>query len=93
MVKIINSSQLISNEQPFLTIILHGSTSQKTILNIILAAVRTWNLTWYATDYVNPDQFYKTDNWNAKWLDYKQVTLKGCFCFLWKQQNIVIMLL
>jgi hypothetical protein len=27
------------------TIILHGSTSQKTILNIILAAVRTWNLT------------------------------------------------
>jgi hypothetical protein len=26
------------------TIILHGSTSQKTILNIILAAVRTWNL-------------------------------------------------
>jgi hypothetical protein len=28
-----------------LTIILHGSTSQKTILNIILAAVRTWNLT------------------------------------------------
>jgi hypothetical protein len=25
-------------------IILHGSTSQKTILNIILAAVRTWNL-------------------------------------------------
>jgi hypothetical protein len=29
------------------TIILHGSTSQKTILNIILAAVRTWNLTNY----------------------------------------------
>jgi hypothetical protein len=27
------------------TIILHGSTSQKTILNFILAAVRTWNLT------------------------------------------------
>jgi hypothetical protein len=27
------------------TIILHGSTSQKTNLNIILAAVRTWNLT------------------------------------------------
>jgi hypothetical protein len=27
------------------TIILHGSTSQKTALNIILAAVRTWNLT------------------------------------------------
>jgi hypothetical protein len=27
------------------TIILHGSTSQKTILNLILAAVRTWNLT------------------------------------------------
>jgi hypothetical protein len=26
------------------TIILHGSTSQKTILNFILAAVRTWNL-------------------------------------------------
>jgi hypothetical protein len=26
------------------TIILHGSTSQKTILNIILAAVRTWKL-------------------------------------------------
>jgi hypothetical protein len=26
------------------TIILHGSTSQKTILNIILAAVRSWNL-------------------------------------------------
>jgi hypothetical protein len=29
------------------TIILHGSTSQKTILNFILAAVRTWNLTSY----------------------------------------------
>jgi hypothetical protein len=27
------------------TIILHDSTSQKTILNFILAAVRTWNLT------------------------------------------------
>jgi hypothetical protein len=27
-------------------IIIHGSTSQKTILNIILAAVRTWNLTY-----------------------------------------------
>jgi hypothetical protein len=27
------------------TIILHGSTTQKTALNIILAAVRTWNLT------------------------------------------------
>jgi hypothetical protein len=27
------------------TIILHGSISQKTILNIILAAVRTWNVT------------------------------------------------
>jgi hypothetical protein len=27
------------------TIILHGSTSQKTILIFILAAVRTWNLT------------------------------------------------
>jgi hypothetical protein len=27
------------------TIILHGSTTQKTTLNIILAAVRTWNLT------------------------------------------------
>jgi hypothetical protein len=27
------------------TIILHGSISQKTTLNIILAAVRTWNLT------------------------------------------------
>jgi hypothetical protein len=27
------------------TIILHGSTSQKTNLNFILAAVRTWNLT------------------------------------------------
>jgi hypothetical protein len=26
------------------TIILHGSTSQKTILNFIFAAVRTWNL-------------------------------------------------
>jgi hypothetical protein len=29
------------------TIILHGSTSQKTILNFILASVRTWNLTTY----------------------------------------------
>jgi hypothetical protein len=28
------------------TIILHGSTSQKTIPNFILAAVRTWNLTY-----------------------------------------------
>jgi hypothetical protein len=25
---------------------LHGSTSQKTIMNFILAAVRTWNLTY-----------------------------------------------
>jgi hypothetical protein len=30
-----------------LTIILHGSISQKTILNIILAAVRTWYLTTF----------------------------------------------
>jgi hypothetical protein len=29
------------------TIILHGSITQKTALNIILAAVRTWNLTIY----------------------------------------------
>jgi hypothetical protein len=29
------------------TIILHGSISQKTTLHIILAAVRTWNLTSY----------------------------------------------
>jgi hypothetical protein len=29
------------------TIILHGSTSQKTILNFILAAVRTSNITYY----------------------------------------------
>jgi hypothetical protein len=29
------------------TIILHGSISQKTTLNIILAAVRTWNLTQF----------------------------------------------
>jgi hypothetical protein len=29
------------------TIILHGSTSQKAILNFILAAVRTWNLTYF----------------------------------------------
>jgi hypothetical protein len=30
------------------TIILHGSTSQKTILNFILTAMRTWNLTqWH----------------------------------------------
>jgi hypothetical protein len=28
-----------------MTIILHGSTSQKTNLNFILAAMRTWNLT------------------------------------------------
>jgi hypothetical protein len=28
------------------TIILHGSITQKTALNIILAAVRTWNLTY-----------------------------------------------
>jgi hypothetical protein len=28
------------------TIILHGRISQKTTLNIILAAVRTWNLTF-----------------------------------------------
>jgi hypothetical protein len=27
------------------TIILHGSTTQKTALNIILTTVRTWNLT------------------------------------------------
>jgi hypothetical protein len=35
------------------TIILHGSTSQKTNLNFILAAVRTWNLTW-TKSYPNP---------------------------------------
>jgi len=29
------------------TIILHGSITQKTALNIILAAVRTWNLTYF----------------------------------------------
>jgi hypothetical protein len=36
------------------TIILHGSTYQKTILNFILTAVRTWNLTTEKDDkYVN----------------------------------------
>jgi hypothetical protein len=30
-------------------IILHGSITQNTTLNIILAAVRTWNLTTYYT--------------------------------------------
>jgi hypothetical protein len=30
------------------TIILHGNISQKTILNIIFAAVRTWNLTHFS---------------------------------------------
>jgi hypothetical protein len=34
------------------TIILHCSISQKTILNIIPAAVRTWNLTSYETDHL-----------------------------------------
>jgi hypothetical protein len=32
------------------TIILHGSITQKTTLNIIPAAVRTWNLTWGKVD-------------------------------------------
>jgi hypothetical protein len=41
----VQSVKLIRNLKPRSTIILHGSTSQKTILNIILAAVRTWNLT------------------------------------------------
>jgi hypothetical protein len=36
------------------TIILHGSTSQKTILNIILAAVRTWNLTYISSLFCFP---------------------------------------
>jgi hypothetical protein len=34
------------------TIILHGSTSQKTILNIILDALRTWNLTFVSCVYM-----------------------------------------
>jgi hypothetical protein len=33
------------------TIILHGSTSQKTIMNFILAAVRTLNLTYFKLVY------------------------------------------
>jgi hypothetical protein len=41
------------------TIILHGSTSQKTILNYILAAVRTWNLTH------RPDDGGSTYLWNV----------------------------
>jgi hypothetical protein len=35
------------------TIILHGSISQKTTLNIILAAVRTWNLTLWTLSTVS----------------------------------------
>jgi hypothetical protein len=38
------------------TIVLHGSTSQKTILNIILAAARTWNFTTFS-------RFVTISNW------------------------------
>jgi hypothetical protein len=41
------------------TIILHGSTSKKTILNFILAAMRTWNLTH------RPDDGGSTHLWNV----------------------------
>jgi hypothetical protein len=54
------------------TIILHGSTSQKTNLNLILAAARTWNLalikwlvTVVTTCYVTPFRFL------MKWLSTK----------------------
>jgi hypothetical protein len=40
------------------TIILHGSTSQKTNLNFILAAVRTWNLTWFLYYSTTMDQIH-----------------------------------
>jgi hypothetical protein len=44
------------------TIILHGSTSQKTILNFIIAAVGTWNLT---------SILFADCSWN-----YKQILLR-----------------
>jgi hypothetical protein len=48
-----------------LTITLHGSISQKTTLNIILAAVRTWNLTevlMYVSKWAPG-----TASWEIKW--------------------------
>jgi hypothetical protein len=59
-----------------LTIILYGSTSQKTILNIILAVVRTWNLTIpikFPYQLVKkergkmPNGTKKNNKWNASW--------------------------
>jgi hypothetical protein len=41
------------------TIILHGSITQKTALNIILAAVRTWNLTFIKVSCVVTDVTYE----------------------------------
>jgi hypothetical protein len=46
------------------TIILHGSTSQKTILNIILAAVRTWNLIHNHITYLTQIHAAKKASWN-----------------------------
>jgi hypothetical protein len=46
------------------TIILHGSISQKTTLNIILAAVRTWNLTSVEAVFLQPKyEINETDNY------------------------------
>jgi hypothetical protein len=46
--------EAVRTSETSVRIILHGSTSQKTILNIILAAVRTWNLTTKFTVYFSP---------------------------------------
>jgi hypothetical protein len=58
------------------TIILRGSTSQKTFLNVILAAVRTWNLLYRVclTTHFRQQRLYrvgwKGDKWEKNW--------KGC---------------
>jgi hypothetical protein len=50
-------------------IVLHGSTSQKTILNIILAAVRTWNLTTCVVricEYIHISKNFPLSLWIAR---------------------------
>jgi hypothetical protein len=51
---------------------LHGSTSQKTILNIILAAVRTWNLT-YASLFERTETGYQDTSSPVKQMAGKNV--------------------
>jgi hypothetical protein len=62
------------------TIILHGGITKKTTLNIILAAVRTWNLKLcsYLATYIAPQLHRKiSPPWNANIRSVKFSTLYG----------------